>query len=88
MRYTYNAGSNNDTSSLWVDPALGLVLPPTPNLTVSDSSVSDEPMDTVAFATGIGSQGTVEADELRLATSWLEVTPTAPAAATNWEYYD
>jgi hypothetical protein len=84
--YQFNAGPNDDVGLIYINPALGQPSPP--SATVTGASGTD--------ATNIGRvtlrQGSsvttqiVEVDELRVSTSWTDVTPTN-AAVGDWALY-
>ena len=77
--YTFVAGSNNDTVSLWVNPSsstFSAASAPTANFTYTNTS---DPTALSAFAFRATSVTTnFNADELRVATSWSEAVVPEP----------
>lgn len=83
------SGANNDTSSLWVNPALGLPTPPAPLANASENSTADlANANRVALRLGNMGTGTVEVDEIRVSTAWTDVTPTTQAGVTDWAMFE
>ncbi|TAL00707.1 MAG: hypothetical protein EPO07_09345 [Verrucomicrobia bacterium] len=73
-RYSFLAG--NDAVDLWLDPAaLGTNSPPAVTLTTGTASSSDAAALSYVFLNHAVNQ-TVWLDELRVGTTWAEVTPT------------
>jgi len=83
-----------DTASLWVNPATGLGSEP-----AADFSATGDVTSLINPAIGIthvgmrqGTNGTLdlEADSIRVGTTWASVTPASAvvAAASNWSAYD
>lgn len=78
--------SGDDTSSVWVNPTLGQPTPPAPDGTAT-ASQDLTTLGRVLLRQGSGSTAlNVELDELRISTSWTDVTPTN-AAVGDWSVY-
>jgi len=76
----------NDTSHVWLNPALGLSSPPTPTLT-SAAAVGTDLAAVGRINLRQGSASTtmsVEVDEMRIGTDWIYVTPTP---VFDWALY-
>ena len=80
--YTFVDGDNNDIAKLWIDPALGLDAEPT--ATIEDEwTASSDLASIVHFFLRQDSPGEtpdLDIDELRIGTSWEDVTPTEPGS--------
>jgi len=74
LKYTFGAGMNDDTVSLFVDPALG-GNEPTPTLTTADSTQADAlNLDGIALRQGSAANAATETvDGIRVGTSWADV---------------
>ncbi|MCX7625664.1 MAG: hypothetical protein N2Z21_05570 [Candidatus Sumerlaeaceae bacterium] len=84
--YTFNA-SGDDVSSLWINPALGQASPPTADLTATATGADLTSLGRVNLRQG--STSTAQQfmlDELRVATSWAQVTPSA-SGVQDWSLY-
>lgn len=82
----YNFNSGDDSSSLWVNPTLGQASPPAPDLTATAAQDL-----TTLGRVGLrqGSAATtmnVQVDELRVSTSWTDVTPST-SGVQDWTMY-
>jgi autotransporter-associated beta strand protein len=80
--YRSVTGSGNDELKLWVNPALGL-----PNETTADLTINTGGSDRAALRGFFFKQDTafsaiMHSDELRLGTSWTDVTPSSGACVT------
>ncbi|MGH8047275.1 MAG: PEP-CTERM sorting domain-containing protein [Chthoniobacterales bacterium] len=74
--YTFNAGTNDDSSSLWINPASSnfeAASAPTPTLTVTGGN--DLVQINQFLIRGVTGSGAGEVDELRVGTTWASVTP-------------
>ena len=82
--YTFVSGVNQDTASLWIDPTIGPATPP--SATLSGAVGTDLPTGQVAsfvLMDRISTEPTGVFDELRIGTSWADVTAVPePATAT------
>lgn len=80
--YTFVAGTNNDVAKLWINPALGLTTEPTP--TVEDQWTASTDLASIVhfFFRQDSAMETpdLDIDELRIGTSWADVTPTIPSS--------
>lgn len=73
--YTFVAGSNNDISSLWINPQLKQSTPPPPDYTSTYNSTDYTSLGRICLRQGSGSTSLqVQLDELRVSTSWGDVT--------------
>lgn len=80
--YTFVDGSQNDIAQLWVNPELGLPTPPQATITDQWSSSNDLSSIVHFFLRRDNASKTpeIEIDELRIGTSWTDVTPTVSAS--------
>ena len=80
LRYQWNAGTSDDTVSLWVDPsALGVAegSVPAPDLaTASGSDVATIQSFGIFHPATASLAATLLVDEIRVGTNWAQVTPT------------
>lgn len=80
--YTFVSGSQNDVSQLWINPDLGL--PAEPTATITDQWTSSNDLSSIAHFFFRQDSATktpdVDIDELRIGTSWTDVTPKIPAS--------
>lgn len=83
--YTFVSGSNNDVARLWINPALGLTTEPTP--TIEDQWTASNDLTSIVhfFLRQDSAMETpdLDIDELRIGTSWADVTPIDPSASTK-----
>jgi len=91
-RYSFGAGPGDDTVTLWVNPptnSFGGIEPPPSIAATTTGNATDAPQLQHAFVRCNSStaSGVNEIDNLRVATTWQEVTPTdgsvPPPVATN-----
>ena len=80
-----------DTSSLWIDPALGLSSAPSPDLSQMGSNpggFGDGDVAVLALTsnTGLPNSGLV-ADEVRVGTTWQDVTPATVPEPSSWALF-
>ena len=81
VRYTFNAGVDDDTVDLWIDPIAGSFSVPEVNVpapTLSLATGLDVPSLSSFFIYHIGSEvvASMFLDEIRLANTWADVTST------------
>jgi hypothetical protein len=84
--YTFVAGTANDIMSLWIDPtSLGGTEPAaTQTMIVTSEPSSPSSLNTVDFKNSSSVPANTILDELRVATTWAEVTSeAAPSASCN-----
>lgn len=83
--YTFVAGTNNDVAKLWINPALGLTTEPTPTIEDQWTASSDLASIVHFFLRQDSATETpdLDIDELRIGTSWADVTPIDPSASTK-----
>lgn len=83
--YTFVAGTNNDVAKLWINPTLGLTTEPTP--TIEDQWTASTDLASIVhfFFRQDSAVETpdLDIDELRIGTSWADVTPIDPSASTK-----
>ncbi len=85
--YTFNAGTSNDVSQMWInpDPAnFGATSPPTTNVLTSlygNDIGGDQIGSFCLFNRNAGEPHGIILDELTIGTTWADVTPTAAATA-------
>jgi len=83
--YTFVTGTNNDVAKLWINPALGLTTEPTP--TIEDQWTASNDLSSIVhfFLRQDSATETpdLDIDELRIGTSWADVTPIDPSASTK-----
>jgi len=83
--YTFVAGTNNDVAKLWINPTLGLTTEPTP--TIEDQWTASTDLASIVhfFFRQDSAMETpdLDIDELRIGTSWADVTPIDPSASTK-----
>ena len=81
--YTFNSGtSSDDVSTMWLDPVpsfFGSNQPPAASLTTADGSdmTANQIASFVFFQRDVTEPAAVQADELRIGTTWASVTPPA-----------
>src|SRR5690606_22699637 len=79
------SGNDNDVAKLWLNPTLGLTTEPTP--TIEDQWTANSDLATIAhfFLRQDSATETpdLDIDELRIGTSWADVTPIDPSASTK-----
>jgi hypothetical protein len=88
VAYNINASTADDTASLWVNPTLGQTSAPTAIGTTA-AGVADlaNGVARVNFRQGTASTAQVVlVDELRVSTSWADVTPSA-SGVNDWTMY-
>ena len=76
VKYQFNAGANDDTVSLFINPLISLV-EPVPDLQ-HGTSVANDPVSigTVALRQGTASNApNVKVDGIRISTSWTDIVP-------------
>lgn len=84
--YNFGPGSGDDSSSIWLNPSLGQSTAPTPDGTAT-ASQDLAALGRIGLRQGSGDTSMiVEVDELRVATSWAQVTPSA-SAVQDWTLY-
>jgi hypothetical protein len=83
-RYTFKSSTGDDTCSLWVNPSaetFEAVTAPTPDVDEIGLGGTDlAALDRFFFRGGAGNAATMHADEIRIGTSWANVTPKLVAA--------
>jgi len=81
-------GADNDTFSMWINPAVG-VAEPAPTLLSTETGNDIDPIFGIqGFAFRISSStGDYELDELRIGATWESVTPSASADVEAWQLY-
>lgn len=86
VAYSFGPSANDDMTYLWVNPPLGSATPPAEDaLTPVLQDLGT--LGRVGWRQGSGNSSlVVEVDELRVATSWSEVTP-ATSGVAGWELY-
>ncbi len=78
--------SGDDTSSIWINPALGQPTSPAADGTAT-ATLDLTTLGRIGLRQGSGNTSlNVELDELRISTSWTDVTPTN-AAVGDWSVY-
>lgn len=88
VAYAFSGDVNDDMTYLWINPPLGLTTPPVPD--VSKAALQDlTTLGRVGVRQGSGDTLlALEVDELRVGTSWAEVTPAAsPSSVCDWAPY-
>lgn len=89
VSYDLVSGTVNDVSRVWVNPSLGLPTPP-PATVTSTAVTGDTDLTTVGrvnLRQGSGNTNLLlQVDELRVSTSWTDVTPTN-AGVGDWTLY-
>ncbi|MEI7634203.1 MAG: hypothetical protein WCK47_07980 [bacterium] len=90
VSYDFVAGTTNDTSRMWVNPALGQTTPPAPDLTASAVGSTDTDLTAVGRLNlrqpSADTALSIEVDEIRMDTTWANVTP-AGSAVQDWSVY-
>jgi hypothetical protein len=91
MKYTFNAGANADTVALWVNPDPGSFggsepaattndVPATPASAMPPGTVTEAPAGLQFFqvrgGSGTSQSGILQIDNIRVGTTWADVTPT------------
>ena len=80
--YTFVNGSQNDVAQLWINPDLGL--PTEPTATITDQWSASNDLSSIAHFFFRRDSATetpdVDIDELRIGTSWADVTPKIPVS--------
>lgn len=89
IKYTFNAGTQNDVASLFVDPVTNCVEPaPTVTHTNPGGTQADGAnLDFVCVRQGgAGAAATVQVDGIRVANNWVDATcdPATPATRSSW----
>lgn len=83
--YTFVSGNDNDVAKLWINPTLGLKTEPTP--TIEDQYTASGDLASIVhfFLRQDSATETpdLDIDELRIGTSWADVTPIDPSASTK-----
>lgn len=83
--YTFVTGDNNDVAKLWINPALGLTTEPTP--TIEDQWTANGDLTSIVHFLLRQDSATetpdLDIDELRIGTSWADVTPIDPSASSK-----
>mgnify|MGYP000172315247 CR=1 FL=1 len=89
VSYDFVSGTVNDTTRVWINPALGLGTPPSPTLTAT-AVAGDTDLASVGrinLRQGSGNTNlSVQVDEIRVSTNWTDVTPTN-ASVRDWTIY-
>lgn len=88
--YDFVPGVINDVSRLWVNPALGLGAAPAATLTAVASGTNTDltTLGRVSLRQGGASTAqTLQIDELRVGTAWIDVAPNN-AAVAEWSLYN
>jgi hypothetical protein len=89
IKYTFNAGTQNDVVSLFVDPATNCV-EPAPNVTHTNpggTQADGTNLDLVCVRQGSATAAaTVQIDGIRVANNWTDATcdPATPATRSTW----
>lgn len=89
IKYQFNAGTQNDVVSLFVDPATNCV-EPAPNVTHTNPGGTQgdgSNLDFVCVRQGSAAQAaTVQVDGIRVANNWTDATcdPATPATRSTW----
>lgn len=86
LSYNFVPGANNDSASLWVNPSsstFGNATAPTPTMTLSMPAISD-PVSSIDRFTWLNPNTNVVLDELRVGTTWADVTPTPEPSSWNF----
>jgi len=88
VSYDFVPVTGNDTSRLWINTALGQSSPPAPNLTATAIGTDLAAVGRINLRQGSGNTSlSLEVDEMRIGTSWADVTPgSAPAGVYYWEF--
>ncbi|WP_309491501.1 T9SS type A sorting domain-containing protein [Chryseobacterium chendengshani] len=85
VAYTFNAtGTSDDTVKLWVNPVTGGSIEPTP--TITDTHTGTDLVNIAGFMFRQDSATetpSVEIDELRIGTTWAQVTPSGTLAVSD-----
>ena len=83
--YTLNSGTNNDVTKLWINPTLGLTTEPV--ALISDSATSMRDLNFIKNFLIRQDNATktpnIDFDELRIGTTWADVTPSATASIND-----
>ena len=89
IKYTFNAGTQNDVVALFVDPATNCT-EPAPNVTHTNpggTQADGTNLDLVCVRQGgASSGGTMQVDGIRVANNWTDATcdPATPATNPTW----
>ncbi|MGC8739923.1 MAG: hypothetical protein ACP5UB_00530 [Candidatus Sumerlaeaceae bacterium] len=82
----YNFAPGDDSSSMWINPVLGQTSPPSADLTATASQDLAAVGRVNLRQGGSSTSQVIELDELRVSTSWTDVTPTN-AGVDDWTLY-
>jgi autotransporter-associated beta strand protein len=82
FRYLSVSGSGNDQLALWINPVLGQLSETTPDLTVATGGSDRAALDGFFFKQDSAFSAILQVDELRLGTTWVDVTPSSGACVT------
>jgi hypothetical protein len=87
--YEFVAGATNDVCKIWINPdasTFGASTPPTETLTSTNNTTDLTGVARVQIRQdGLATTPFIELDELRIGTTWADVTPAAGASAVNSE---
>jgi hypothetical protein len=89
IKYTFNAGTQNDVASLFIDPVADCV-EPAPNVTHSNPGGTQADGANLDFVCvrqgGAASGGTMQVDGIRVANNWTDATcdPATPSKSSTW----
>ena len=87
VSYDIVDGTVNDVSRLWVNPALGQATPPAATATATATGSDIAPVGRIGLRQGSTSTAQdIDVDELRVATTWASVTPSA-ASVADWQLF-
>lgn len=87
VSYDIVDGTTNDVSRLWVNPALGQATPPAATATATATGSDIATVGRIGLRQGSASTAQdIDVDELRVATTWASVTPSA-ASVADWQLF-
>ena len=89
IKYSYNAGAQNDVVSLFVDPVINCTEPPAnvSHTNPGGTQVDGTNLDLVCIRQGGSTSGaSVQIDGLRVADNWIDATcdPATPTQSSTW----
>lgn len=87
IKYSYNAGANNDVASLFVDPVINCNEPAATVSTTDATQADATNLDFVCIRQGSAAgAASVQVDGLRVADNWIDATcdPATPTQSSTW----
>lgn len=83
----FKTGTANNVAKIWINPLLGQSTEPTPTASVTEST-SDTWPNMMYIRQGSANRMNMLVDEMRLGTTWADVTPGSGISAINdWSIY-